>query len=54
MSLLARINQPADLRGLSHPELVRLAGEIRDILVRHVAATGGHLTSGTRRTSTRS
>lgn len=43
MSLLARINQPADLRGLSHPELVRLAGEIRDFLVRHVAATGGHL-----------
>lgn len=43
MSLLARIDQPADLRGLSHPELVRLAGEIRDFLIRHVAATGGHL-----------
>ncbi|KMS83591.1 1-deoxy-D-xylulose-5-phosphate synthase [Streptomyces regensis] len=43
MSLLARINQPADLRGLSRPELVRLAREIRGFLIRHVAATGGHL-----------
>ncbi|MEW2514510.1 1-deoxy-D-xylulose-5-phosphate synthase [Streptomyces sp. NPDC046870] len=43
MSLLARIGQPADLRGLSRPELVRLAGEIREFLVRHVAVTGGHL-----------
>ncbi|MDX3095465.1 1-deoxy-D-xylulose-5-phosphate synthase N-terminal domain-containing protein [Streptomyces sp. ME19-03-3] len=43
MSLLARINHPADLRGLSHPELVRLAAEIRGFLIRHVAATGGHL-----------
>ncbi|MFF7212861.1 1-deoxy-D-xylulose-5-phosphate synthase [Streptomyces sp. NPDC008238] len=43
MSLLGRIKQPADLRGLSHPELARLAGEIREFLIRHVAATGGHL-----------
>ncbi|MFJ4845576.1 MULTISPECIES: 1-deoxy-D-xylulose-5-phosphate synthase [unclassified Streptomyces] len=43
MSLLARVNQPSDLRGLSRTELAGLAGEIREFLVRHVAATGGHL-----------
>ncbi|WP_028801212.1 1-deoxy-D-xylulose-5-phosphate synthase [Streptomyces sp. 142MFCol3.1] len=43
MSLLAGINQPADLRSLSHGDLDRLAWEIRHFLVRHVAATGGHL-----------
>ncbi|MFE2136265.1 1-deoxy-D-xylulose-5-phosphate synthase N-terminal domain-containing protein, partial [Streptomyces sp. NPDC059466] len=43
MTLLARINQPADLRGLSNSQLLRLAGEIRDFLIRHVAVTGGHL-----------
>jgi 1-deoxy-D-xylulose-5-phosphate synthase len=43
MTLLTDINEPADLRRLSHPELIVLAGEIRDFLIRHVAATGGHL-----------
>ncbi|WP_393087601.1 1-deoxy-D-xylulose-5-phosphate synthase [Streptomyces sp. LN704] len=43
MTLLARINQPADLRTLSHAQLIRLAGEIRDFLIRNVAVTGGHL-----------
>ncbi|HEX6521116.1 MAG TPA: 1-deoxy-D-xylulose-5-phosphate synthase [Streptosporangiaceae bacterium] len=43
MTLLTDIKEPADLRRLSHPELVVLAGEIRDFLIRHVAATGGHL-----------
>lgn len=41
MSLLARINQPAD-EG-SEPSRAGLAGEIRDFLIRQVAATGGHL-----------
>ncbi|MEU9149623.1 hypothetical protein AB0D59_03515 [Streptomyces sp. NPDC048417] len=40
MSLLARIDQPADPRGPSRPELLRPAGEIRDFLIRHVAAAG--------------
>lgn len=43
MTLLARIDQPADLRGLSHAQLIQLGREIREFLIRHVAATGGHL-----------
>jgi len=43
MSVLTDINEPADLRRLSHPELITLAGRIRDFLIQHVAATGGHL-----------
>jgi 1-deoxy-D-xylulose-5-phosphate synthase len=43
MTLLAGINEPADLRSLGHPELILLAEEIRDFLIRNVAATGGHL-----------
>ncbi|MCX4571838.1 1-deoxy-D-xylulose-5-phosphate synthase [Streptomyces sp. NBC_01571] len=43
MTLLARINQPSDLRSLSRAQLIRLAEEIRDFLIRHVAVTGGHL-----------
>ncbi|MFC5382410.1 1-deoxy-D-xylulose-5-phosphate synthase [Aquipuribacter nitratireducens] len=41
--VLPRIQQPADLRGLSDAELDRLAEEIREHLVRTVTATGGHL-----------
>ncbi|QXQ15765.1 1-deoxy-D-xylulose-5-phosphate synthase [Skermania piniformis] len=43
MGVLARIDRPSDLRGLSGGELAELAAEIRDFLVRKVAATGGHL-----------
>ncbi|MFJ2398051.1 1-deoxy-D-xylulose-5-phosphate synthase [Streptomyces sp. NPDC087843] len=43
MTLLAGINQPSDLRSLSRAQLIRLAEEIRDFLIRHVAVTGGHL-----------
>jgi 1-deoxy-D-xylulose-5-phosphate synthase len=42
-SVLSRISQPADLRGLSDGELALLATEIRDLLVRTVSRTGGHL-----------
>jgi 1-deoxy-D-xylulose-5-phosphate synthase len=42
---LERINEPADLRGLTHPELDELAGEIRDFIVAAVSETGGHLGS---------
>jgi 1-deoxy-D-xylulose-5-phosphate synthase len=43
--LLERVNEPADLRGLSYPELDTLAGEIRDFVVAAVSETGGHLGS---------
>jgi 1-deoxy-D-xylulose-5-phosphate synthase len=42
---LERVNEPADLRGLSFPELDELAGEIRDFVVAAVSETGGHLGS---------
>ena len=41
--LLDRITSPADLRGLSEPELRALAEEIRQFLVSTVSKTGGHL-----------
>ena len=44
-TILETINSGADLRRLSHEELVRLAGEIRDEIRRVVAANGGHLAS---------
>ncbi len=43
--LLERIHSPADLRGLTRPELDQLAGEIRDFIVGAVSKTGGHLGS---------
>lgn len=43
MSILNRINSPADLKALSMQELETLAGEIREFLVEKVSATGGHL-----------
>lgn len=41
--MLELIKQPDDLQGLSYHELQKLADEIRQFLVRNVAATGGHL-----------
>ncbi|MCJ8504797.1 1-deoxy-D-xylulose-5-phosphate synthase [Kocuria flava] len=43
MSVLERVSGPEDLAGLSRAELTELAAEIRDFLVTHVSATGGHL-----------
>ncbi|WP_182347643.1 1-deoxy-D-xylulose-5-phosphate synthase [Tomitella gaofuii] len=43
MSMLDRVQEPADLRGLSGGELESLADEIRQFLVQQVSATGGHL-----------
>jgi 1-deoxy-D-xylulose-5-phosphate synthase len=43
--ILSNLHGPADLRGLSEPELEQLAGEIRDTIVTTVATTGGHLGS---------
>jgi len=44
-SLIDKINSPADLKGLKEAELVRLAAEIRNMLVESVSSTGGHLAS---------
>ncbi len=43
--LLQTINSPADLRGLSRPELQTLASELRDFVLQSVSKTGGHLSS---------
>ncbi|HET9823634.1 MAG TPA: 1-deoxy-D-xylulose-5-phosphate synthase [Burkholderiaceae bacterium] len=44
-ALLARIDTPADLRGLSRAELKTVARELRDYLLQCVSRTGGHLSS---------
>jgi 1-deoxy-D-xylulose-5-phosphate synthase len=43
--ILDRINSPADLKGLTQPELDQLAKEIRHEMVNTVTKTGGHLAS---------
>ena len=43
MSLLESIQGPRDLDGLTPDQLVELAAEIREFLVREVSKTGGHL-----------
>ncbi len=45
MPILDSLHGPADLRGLTEPELELLASEIRETIIRTVAATGGHLGS---------
>lgn len=42
-SILDRVQAPADLRGLTLTELEQLADEVRDLIIRTVAQTGGHL-----------
>lgn len=44
-TMLEKINSPADLKGLTYPELEKLAAEIRAELVKRVSANGGHLAS---------
>ncbi len=44
-SLLEKINDPADLKKLSMPELETLAEEIRQFMLRSISKTGGHLAS---------
>jgi 1-deoxy-D-xylulose-5-phosphate synthase len=41
--ILEKINAPSDLRGLTLPELEKLAEEIRSFLLKVVSRTGGHL-----------
>lgn len=44
--ILEKINDPADLRGLSIDELEQLAEELRHFLIESVSKTGGHLSAG--------
>lgn len=41
--ILATIDQPADLKKLSLPELTQLADELRHVLLNKVSQTGGHV-----------
>jgi 1-deoxy-D-xylulose-5-phosphate synthase len=41
--ILDSIDSPADLRGLTPPQLEQLAGEIRETIINTVSTTGGHL-----------
>jgi 1-deoxy-D-xylulose-5-phosphate synthase len=45
VSILTSLTGPADLRGLTEPQLAALAAEIRETIVHTVASTGGHLGS---------
>jgi 1-deoxy-D-xylulose-5-phosphate synthase len=45
VSILANLGNPAELRGLTEPELEQLAAEIRETIISTVAETGGHLGS---------
>ncbi len=45
MTLLETIREPSELHGLSREELVVLADELRDKMIRTVKRTGGHLAS---------
>ena len=46
MSLLDRVKSPADLRGMSHDELRKLADEVRARLIDVCSRTGGHIGAG--------
>ena len=41
-SILSKINEPKDLKGLKQEELNILSQEIRDVLIKKVSKTGGH------------
>lgn len=43
MSILSRIQQPSDLRGLSRPQIDTLAAEIRERIVDVTSRNGGHI-----------
>lgn len=45
MNRLESIKSPADMRALDLPELKELAAEIRQVILKTVAANGGHLAS---------
>ena len=46
MSILERVNSPADLKTLSRDELRQLAAEMRERLIDVCSRTGGHIGAG--------
>jgi 1-deoxy-D-xylulose-5-phosphate synthase len=46
MSLLDRVKSPADLRGMTHDELRKLAEDVRARLIDVCSRTGGHIGAG--------
>lgn len=44
-SVLEKVNEPADLKGLTPDELNQLSSEIRALIIETVSRTGGHLAS---------
>ena len=42
LEILNKVNEPKDLKGLSKEELEKLAGEIREILLKKLSIHGGH------------
>ena len=46
MSILSRIDSPADLRKLSLEELRAVADELRAFLIQTCSLTGGHIGAG--------
>jgi len=45
VTILPELHGPGELRGLTEPQLVQLAAEIRETIISTVAETGGHLGS---------
>ena len=43
LMVLDKINTPEDLRGLSAEEMNLLSAEIRDLILKKVNTTGGHM-----------
>jgi 1-deoxy-D-xylulose-5-phosphate synthase len=43
--ILDKVNTPADLKGLSYPELESLAVELREEIIKTISTNGGHLAS---------
>jgi 1-deoxy-D-xylulose-5-phosphate synthase len=46
MTLLDRLQSPADLRTMTAAERTQLAQEIRDFLISTCSVTGGHIGAG--------
>ncbi len=46
MSLLDRVQSPADIRGMTPEEKQQLAQEVRDFLIETCSVTGGHIGAG--------
>ena len=45
MPLIDNINYPTDIKNLSRKDLKILSGEIRELIIKSVSITGGHLSS---------